>query len=305
MKARVIYLIGLGYRLLKDTFKELSKNDPLRMAGATAFFTTFALPPILVILIQVFKLIVGPRQIRSQLFETLSGIVGNEAVDQIRNILIAFRNLAHNWYAVTGGFIFLVFVATTLFKIIKGSINQIWKIRVLEKRRIGSKLNERMQAVIVILFAGILFTLGLLLETSQAFLGNYLKDLVPSLAFYFNNVVRNAFSVFVVTLWFAVMFRYLPDGRPRWKIAFAGAFLTSLLFNSGKVLLRFLLSYNNLNNIYGASTSIVLLLLFVFYASLILYFGATFTKIWSIHKKLPIIPHRHAVNYRIAEVHEE
>ncbi|HYH14544.1 MAG TPA: YihY/virulence factor BrkB family protein [Flavisolibacter sp.] len=305
IKAKAQYVIRLVFRLLKDTFKELSKNDPLRMAGATAFFTTFALPPILVILIQAFKLVVGPMQIRSRLFETLAGIVGNEAVAQIRSILLAFRSLAHNWFAVIGGFIFLLFVATTLFKIIKGSINQIWKIRILEKQRIGSKLKERFQAVMVILFAGILFVFGLLVEGSQAFLGNYLKDLVPSLAFYFNNVVRNLFSVLVVTLWFAIMFRYLPDGRPQWKVAFTGAFLTSLLFNGGKVLLRFLLSYNNLNNIYGASTSIVLLLLFVFYASLILYFGATFTKIWSIHKKLPIKPHRHAVNYRIAEVHEE
>src|SRR5687767_13182416 len=116
-------------RLLREALKELSKNDPLRMAGATAFFTTFALPPILVILIQVFKLVLGPMQFRSQLFETLAGIVGNEAVHQIREILRAFRSLAHNWYVTIGGFIFLLFVATTLFKIIKGSINQIWKIK--------------------------------------------------------------------------------------------------------------------------------------------------------------------------------
>jgi membrane protein len=304
IKSKPQYYFGLVFRLIKSTFTELSKNDPLRMAGATAFFTTFALPPILVILIQVFKLFLGPMEIRRSLFETLAGIVGNEAVAQIRSILSAFRNLASNWYAIIGGFIFLLFVATTLFKIIKGSINQIWKIRILERQRIGSKLKERLQAVLVILFAGILFVIGLLVEGSQAFLGNYLQELMPSLAFYFNNIVRNLVSVVFVTLWFAIMFRYLPDGRPAWSIAFAGAFLTSILFNGGKVLLRFLLSYNNLNNIYGASTSIVLLLLFVFYASLILYFGATFTKIWSIYKKLPIIPHRHAVNYRIAEVHE-
>jgi membrane protein len=305
MRIKPRYYIGLFFRLIKDTIRELSANDPLRMAGATAFFTTFALPPILVILIQVFKLLLGPERIRARLFETLAGIIGNEAVDQLRNILIAFRSLAHNWFAIIGGFIFLLFVATTLFKIIKDSINQIWKIRVLEKRHIGSKLRERLQAVMVILFAGILFVFGLLVETSQAFLGNYLQKLLPSLAFYFNNVVRTTFSVLFVTLWFTIMFRYLPDGRPRWKIALTGAFVTSLLFNGGKVLLRFLLSYNNLNNIYGTSTSIVLLLLFVFYSSLILYFGATFTRIWSIYKKSPIKPHRHAITYRIAVVHEE
>ncbi|WP_082886649.1 YihY/virulence factor BrkB family protein [Flavisolibacter tropicus] len=305
MKIKLRYYFVLFIRLIKDSISELLINDPLRMAGATAFFTTFALPPILVILIQAFKLVLGPMRIRNRLFETLAGIVGNEAVEQIKDILNAFRNLAHNWYVILGGFIFLVFVATTLFKIIKDSINQIWKIRVLERRAISSKLLERLQAVLVILFAGILFVFGLLVETSQAFLGNYIQKLFPSLAFYFNNVVRTAFSVLFVTLWFAIMFRYLPDGRPRWKTALTGAFVTSLLFNGGKVLLRFLLSYNNLNSIYGTSTSIVLLLLFVFYSSLILYFGAAFTKVWSIYKKQPIKPLKYAVNYQITIMHEE
>jgi len=304
MKARPRYYLGLYYRLFKESFRELSKNDPLRMAGATAFFTTFALPPILVIIIQVLKLILDPMRIRTRLFESLAGIVGPEAVQQIKDILIAFRSLATNWYVIIGGFVFLLFVATTLFKIIKGSINQIWKIRILERQRIGSRLKERLQAVMVIVLAGILFVLGLVIEGSQAFLGNYIQELLPRLAFYFNNVVRTIISVLIVTLWFAIMFRYLPDGRPSWKVALTGGLVTSLLFNGGKVLLRFLLSYSNLNNIYGTSTSIVLLLLFVFYSSLILYFGATFTKIWSIHKDRPIKLLHHAVNYRIIEVHE-
>jgi membrane protein len=296
--------INLYIHLFKDAYKELAKNDPLRMAGATAFFTTFALPPILVILIQVFKLIMGPRQIRSRLFDTLAEMVGNEAVGQIRTILMGFRNLANNWFLAIGGFIFLLFVATTLFKIIKGSINQVWKIKIVEKRRIGSQLRERMKAVLVILFAGLLFVIGLLVETSQALLGNYLHEIFPTFAFYFNTIVRNLFSVLVVTIWFAIMFRYLPDGNPKWRVAFAGAVLTSILFNIGKVLLRFLLSYSNLNNIYGTSTSIVLLLLFVFYASLILYYGAAFTKMWSVHKNLPIRPKRHAIHYQLTEVDE-
>src|SRR5687768_7496284 len=118
-------------KIFRDAFRELMKNDPLRMAGATAFFTTFALPPILVILIQVFKWVVGPVEVRSELFNTLSELIGSEAVGQIINILTAFRSLAQNWYITAGGFLFLLFIATTLFKVIKGSINQIWKIKVL------------------------------------------------------------------------------------------------------------------------------------------------------------------------------
>src|SRR5688572_20725694 len=85
-------------KLLRQTLQELLKNDPLRMAGATAFFTTFALPPILVILIQIFKLVFEPRMIRAELFKTLSGMVGNETVRQVANVLLAFRQIAQNWY---------------------------------------------------------------------------------------------------------------------------------------------------------------------------------------------------------------
>ena len=102
-----------------------------------------------------------------------------------------------------------------------------------------------------------------------------------------------------------MVFRYLPDGRPEWKIAFAGAFLTALLFTIGKVILHWLLTYSNINTLYGTSASIVLLLLFVFYSSLILYYGAAFTKVWAIHKQNPIRPLPHAIHYRLVEAEIE
>src|SRR3954466_13926113 len=106
------------FRLLKNAMTELLKNDPLRMAGATAFFTTFALPPILVIMIQSLKLVLDPEKIRDRLFNSLSGIIGKEAVDQLTDVLMALRKIAQNWWIIIGGFIFLCFVATTLFKVI-------------------------------------------------------------------------------------------------------------------------------------------------------------------------------------------
>jgi membrane protein len=304
MLSSVVSHIGSFLHLFRKAFRELEQNDPLRMAGATAFFTTFALPPILVILIQVLKGVVGPYEIRSELFSTLSNIIGEEAVIQIQSILRAFRGLAHNWYITAGGFIFLLFVATTLFKIIKGSINQIWKIGVLERKRIRMKLKERLQAIIVILIAGFLFAIGLLVETSQAILGNYMRELFPRFAIYFNGLVHIIISVMMVTTWFAMLFRMLPDGRPSWHLAFIGGFVTSLLFNAGKVLLRWLLTYSNLNNVYGTSSSIVLILLFVFYSSLILYYGAAFTKVLGIYRGEQIVPKSHAVHYRLSEVHD-
>ena len=295
------YSIAALGRILKEAFGELIKNDPLRMAGATAFFTTFALPPILVIFIQLFKLILEPRLIKAELFKSLSEIVGNEAVRQIGDVLQAFRRLAQNWYITIAGFIFLIFVATTLFSVIKRSINQLWKIKPDHEKGILKGMRTRFHSALVILIAGILFMIGVLTEGTQAVVGKYIYEISPVLAVYFNGTVNYLFSIMIVTVWFAMVFRYLPDGRPGWRIAFSGAFLTSILFTIGKIILHWLLSYSNINTLYGTSASIVLLLLFVFYSSLILYFGAAFTKIWGIYKDEPIRPLPHATHYRLVE----
>lgn len=294
-----------GIQLFRDAFNELMLNDPLRMAGATAFFTTFALPPILVILIQLLKLFFGPRSLRGKLFRTLSEIIGPEAVRQLIGVLSAFRKLADNWYITIGGFIFLLFVATTLFAVIKNSINQVWKIRPIQKQTVIKKLRNRLQAVIVIIIAGILFMIGIMAETMQAFIGKYVFEFSPLASVYVNGILNYFFSIIIVTLWFAMLFRYLPDGKPEWSVAFAGGLLTSLLFTVGKIILHWLLTYSNINTLYGTSASIVLLLLFVFYSSLILYYGAAFTKIWGLYRYKPIRPLTHAMHYRIVEAEIE
>jgi membrane protein len=287
--------------LFKRSFIELQKNDPLRMAGATAFFTTFALPPIMVILIQMLGLFFTTEKIRANLFETLGAIIGEDAVQQVINVLIAFREMANNIFITIAGFVFLLFVATTLFHIISGSLNQLWKIRSIHKRKVWEVLRNRIKSVAVILVAGLLFVIGLVSEALQAFVDNYILEFSPLLSTYFNNVVHYSISVFIVTLWFAVVFRYLPDGRPNWRVALTGGLVTSILFNAGKILLRYLLGYSNINTIYGASGSIVLLLLFVFYSSLILYYGAVFTKLWASHNNKPIKPLPHAQRYVLSE----
>ena len=300
-KTSVLHFI----KLLSEALEELLKNDPLRMAGATAFFTTFALPPILVIIIQSLKLILNPEEIRSQLFRSLENIIGREAVEQLVDVLMALRKLANSRWIIIGGFIFLLFIATTLFKIIKSSINQVWKIR--SSHRLGwvKTMKARLQSVAVILIAGLLFVIGLLATGLQAFVGKYIFEVSPVLSFYFNSALNYIISTIIVTVWFAIVFRYLPDGKPEWKVALAGGFLTAILFNIGKIILHWLLSYSNINTVYGTSASIVLLLLFVFYSALILYYGAAFTKILGTNSGLPIRPLPHAMHYRIMEAEVE
>ena len=111
------------------SFKEFRRNDPLRLAGATAFFTTFALPPILIILVQVIGLVFQIKDLRDKFFIHLAQVLGHQSAAQIRVTFLGFTSLAKNWFLVAGGFIFLIFVATTLFKVIQDSINQLWNLK--------------------------------------------------------------------------------------------------------------------------------------------------------------------------------
>lgn len=270
--------------ILSDAVKLFVKNDPLRMAGATAFFTMFALPPILILLVQVFSWFIDPKTIQHELFITLSGTLGKEAVRQIVTVIKAFRKLTYHWAAAIFGFIFLTFVATTLFKVIKNSINQIWDLPTTGRKKVLSTLGSRLQSLLVIFSTGIIFTVAVFIETLQVIVGNYFFRIFPSVFPFFNRFQAFIVATLIIAAWFLMIFRYLSHGRPSWHVAWVGALFTGILFSFGKIILHFLLSYNNLNNIYGASASVVLLLLFLFYSSMILYYGAAFTKTWAIFK---------------------
>jgi membrane protein len=288
------------FAILSQAFREFRENDPLRMAGATAFFTTFALPAVLIILIQSFGLILTPRFMSRQLVQSLSDLIGTNTANELHKTLINVRRLSQTWYVAAGGFLFLIFVATTLFKVIRDSLNQLWKIKVDEHAGIAFNLLSRVKSFIAILLVGVLFMGALLGEGLLDFLKHYLPEQFSD-GLLLSGFVKQIISLIVVTAWFTILFKFLPDGRPSWKTTIIGALFTGILFALGKLLLRWLLTYSNMQTIYGASTSSVLILLFVFYSSFIFYYGACFTKAWAEYNKTTIKPGKHAVNYESKE----
>ena len=287
---------------MRQSFSELKRNDPLRMAGATAFFSTFALPPILIILIQLFGLFLNRNKLSSQLIDRLANLMGKTSALQVQQVLDNFNSLSQNLFALIAGFIFLLFVATTLFSVIKNSLDQIWKIRVKAHPGFWFYIKLRGRSLMVIVVGGLLFLILIFIEGLQAILGEYINYLGPKASDFLNGLVNEIIFVIVVTTWFSIIFRFLTDGRPKWKAALAGGFFTGILFSFGKVLLKWLLSLSNISNIYGASGSIVLILLFVFYSSLIFYYGGCFIKAMSDDLNMPIRPVKEAFKYQVTEV---
>ncbi|WP_421944564.1 YihY/virulence factor BrkB family protein [Pedobacter sp.] len=293
------------FSTLRKAFNLFQKNDPLRLAGATAFFTNFALPPILIILIRLFGLFTDRRTLVTNIFDRLANILDEDSIKQIRLTLRNIRGIDQEWYITLLSFVFFLFVATTLFNVIKNSLEQIWNIGMNGKKGIVNTLKSRAISVTIILLAGILFLLGLLADSIQAVIGSYLKSTSPSFELVATSIINQIVFVIIVTAWFTILFRFLTNGRPTWRAAISGGLLTGCLFTAGKYILRILLPLSNISNIYGSAGSIIVIMLFVFYSSLIFYFGASFIKALSVGRETPIIPKNGAFAYELTEVENE
>lgn len=300
LKKNIVFFFGT----IKEAFRIFQKNDPLRLAGATAFFTNFALPPILIILIRLFGYFTDRRRLIDNIFGRLSNILDRESINQIRSTIKNIRGVEQSWYVTIFSFVFFLFVATTLFTVIKNSVEQIWNIGYKERRSIFKNLIERAKAFTVILLAGLLFFIGLLADSIQAFVGSFVSG-GQFTRFPITAAINQLIFILIVTVWFSVLFRFLTNGRPSWQSAIFGGLLTGCLFTVGKFLLRILLPLSNIGNVYGSAGSIIVIMLFVFYSSLIFYFGASFVKAYSDRKEAHIEAKNGAHLYQQTEVEQD
>lgn len=290
------------WRMIRQSFREIKGKDPMRMAGATAFFTTFALPPIFIILFQLFSLFLSQKVVAKEMMQILSGTLGKGSALQIRQTTRGFGTLASNWLIAAAGFLFLLFVATTLFMVIKNSLNEIWHVKVKDKPGILFYLKLRTRSLGIILVAGLLFLGAIFLDGFEILAGDYIGTIFPNGGKFFKGISNEIVSAIAITIWFIILFRYLADGRPSWRVALAGGCLTGVLFAAGKTLLSFLMRNSNIGTLYGASGSLVLILLFVFYSSFILYFGASFIKVYAEKMQEPLRLVNKAFRYELNKV---
>lgn len=280
-------------------FANLKTNDPIRMAAATAFFSFFALPPITIILSQIYGgLLDGhDRRVSWQLFHELASLFGSGGARQLQNIS---KNIQQRptGQLQTGLSIFLLLLAsTTLFAIVKNSLNQLWNVKTTANRPVWHALADRAIALGIIIFSGLLFTGSLAIH----------QLLMPLKADLLHNVWlrtagKHVLSVLVLTVWFAAVFKFLPDIRIRWRAVVVGGFVTGVLVEVGTQILNRLLIQSSVGSLYGRSGAIILVLLFVFYSALIFYYGASFTRQYARQIHEAAEPGDHAVAYKIREI---
>ncbi|GAB4022955.1 YihY/virulence factor BrkB family protein [Spirosoma koreense] len=289
-------------RLVADALANLRANDPIRMAAATAFFSFFAIPPIVIILSELFGGLLNEhnQRISWQLFHKLADLFGHQGARQLRDISKNLQQPRSSPFLTVLSVFILLLASTTLFAIIKNSLNQLWSVKSSARRRVWHVLLDKVIAFGIIIFSGFLFILSMAIHRAIILMQTRLPDGIdydlPMLA------GHHLLSVVMLTVWVAVVFKYLPDIRIRWQAVWVGALVTGILIDLGEQVLDRLLINSSVSSLYGTSGAIILVLLFVFYASLIFYYGASFTRHYAQWIHLDAEPNAHAVAYQIKEI---
>jgi len=285
--------------LMKDAFREFRRNDPLRFGSSTAFFTTFALPPILVILTNLLGFLYNADFISYQLISKLQAMFGQRGATQLYSVLQNIQNIPTHWSYGLLGMVFLTFVSTTLFIVVQKSLNELWNIRPKKGKRIKNLFKNRAKSLAIILATGFLFLISLLTDSALTYIGTNLNEFMPATTAFLVRIANILIAFFFVTAWFAITFKYLPDVRMHWRPVWIGASVTGILFSIGKLVLNHILVNSRLGPIYGPSASILLIMLFVFYSSMILFYGASFTKTYANYAAFKMKPKSYAVRYKM------
>lgn len=287
----------------KHSVSEFMENKSLSLAAALSYNTIFALPPLLLIIITAASTFLGEIDWSSKLAVQIEGMIGQDSAAEVQKMINNInRNEAKGIMgAVSIGT--LIFTATTFFITLQDSLNTIWNIKVKPKNSIMKVVQDRLLSFGLILSISILMLISFVISAVLTIMMDFLTQLLPDVAVIFMQIFDFAFSTGFITCLFALTFKYLPDAIIRWKDVWVGSFLTAFLFVIGKYLIGFYLGNSDIASAYGTAGSVIIILVWIYYSSLIIFFGAEFTQEYANRFGERVRPKPHAVEVELREVH--
>lgn len=274
-------ILSKTWYLLKTTFNEFMEDNAIKLSASLSYYTIFALPPLMIIIITLCGFFFGKDAVSGQLYGQINGLVGSDAAIQIQNAIKNVELSESNVFATVFGGIMLLIGASGVFAEIQSSINFIWGLRAKPNKGIKKFIQNRLMSFSMIASVGFLLLVSLLVNSLMDVLSGRLKLYFPESTVYLFYVLNILIVFLIITLLFAIIFKTLPDGNIKWKDALIGASSTSVLFMIGKFAIGFYLGSSTVATVYGAAGSIIIILLWVYYSAIILYFGAEYTKVYA------------------------
>jgi membrane protein len=270
------------WALVRETFREWQEDNASRLAAALAYFTLFSLAPLLVIVIRIAGLVFSTEAVEAQVMGQVNNLVGDNAASTIGDMIRATQDTDSGLLPSLIGLLVLVFGATGVFVQLEDSLNTIWNVKPKPQSGLLNIIRSRVLSFTVVLGTGFLLLVSLvvsaLLAGVTAFVGGILA--LPAMGVLIF-ILNTALSLTVITLLFAVIYKFLPAAQIAWRDVGVGAFVTALLFSIGQFAIGAYLGRSEIASAYGAAGSLVVILIWVFYSAQIFLFGAEFTQVYA------------------------
>lgn len=287
----------------KELFISFGKANAFTLGASLAYYTIFSFGPMLVVMISVTSIFVGRKAVTGQLYDNLNELLGPTTAENLQGIVESAYASGDSFWASAIGLATLLFAATTVFNALKTSLNSIWEIESRPDNTIKGLVFDRILSFGMVLGLGFMLLVTLVVNAVVVGFVDQIVQLVPGLGETFLKGFTMSIDLALSTLIFALLFRYLPDAKARWKDIWVGAFFTSFLFLLGKFLIGIYIGNSNFSNTYGAASALITLLVWTYYNSQIVFLGAQFTFVWAKWSSHPILPASHAVRI-VKEVKE-
>jgi len=265
--------------LLSETYTEFVDDKAFKMAAALSYYSAFSMGPLFIIVIAIAGFLFGEEAARGQLFGELARLMGPDSAVFLETIIKGAASKSTGIFATIFSVVLVIIGALGVFIELRESLNIIWGIELKPGKPIMSFLKNRLSSFYMVIATGFLLVISLVINSAISLLynqwGNSLDVILPGA-----DIVNNLVSFIVITLLFAIIFKFLPDVIIKWKYVWMGAVITSILFTIGKYLIGLYIGNSSYTSTYGAAASLVVLFVWIYYSGLILFFGAEFTQVY-------------------------
>ncbi|WP_447985885.1 YihY/virulence factor BrkB family protein [Nitrospira sp. Nam74] len=268
------------WALLKEAAQKWSADKAPRLGAALSYYTVFSLVPLLVLSIAIAGLVFGKDAAQQAMMEQIESLVGPQSAAAIQQMLDIAQKPSSGVVATLVAIATLLLGASGVFAQLQDALNTVWGVEPKTSRGIWGTIKDRFFSLVAVLGTGFLLLVSLVLSAVLAAMGKMFASWLPGQEAVLH-VADLGLSFGVITLLFAMMFKLLPDAKVAWRDVWIGAGLTSLLFTVGKFLIGLYLGKADVGSAYGAAGSLVILLVWMYYSSQILLFGAEFTSVYA------------------------
>jgi membrane protein len=280
--------------LFSQAFSGWKKDNATLWSAALAYYTVFSIGPLLLVIVGIIGLILSKTSVEKSLYSQLGGLMGNQGSEFIKTILTSTHKPATSLISTIIGFVSLLLGAAGVFSQLKQLLNHVWGVSQDSRAGIKALLFDRILNMSMVGAIAFLLLVSLIASTVVSAVATYFTKFLPFSATILE-ILNFAISFVVITFLFALILKVLPDVNISWRRIWPSAILTSLLFTIGKELIGLYIGHSGVASSYGAAGSLIILLLWVYYSSQIIFFGAEFSKAYVLATDKKIVPSKFAV----------